>query len=73
MVSGESNPDQLYAYVYGQPIDAEQAQHQSEELQSQLAMAEDRRNVEEAERVERELEALYEAHPSLRDADITLS
>jgi hypothetical protein len=72
MVSGESSPDQLYANVYGQPIDHELAQQHSAELQDQLAAAEDRRNVDEEERVKRELEALYEAHPSLRDADVTI-
>jgi hypothetical protein len=72
MTSGESSPDQLYAHLYGQEIDTEQALQQSKGLQQQLASAEDRRNIDEIDRVQAELESLYDAHPSLRDTDITI-
>jgi hypothetical protein len=72
MISGEGSPDQLHASLYGLPVDPEQALQQSEGLKHQLAAAEDRRNIDEISRVESELQALYEAHPSLRDADVTI-
>ena len=61
MTAGETSPDQLYAAVYGQPVKAEHVVSQRDQLESQLAQANDRGNIEQIEFFQEQLRQLIDA------------